>query len=285
MDKLFSFYAHHPFQKLFRRLFGAVLLAAYANGADAQARVGTGENDPRIALEILSGWRSESGSHVAALKLHMAPEWVTYWRVPGDAGIPPRLSLSGSRNIKSVAFSWPRPTAETKNGLTSFVYYDQVVVPLTLTLNDPTKPARLKGKIEVGVCAEICIPVQLKFNTELPPRNRSAHLEITNAQALAAKPSSARATCKFTPSSTGMGVRIALPLAKLTGREFGIIEHSDQSLWVAPATLERKGNTLWVTTEISQQGAVPSGMQRSDLRITALGDREMVEFTGCTPPR
>jgi DsbC/DsbD-like thiol-disulfide interchange protein len=285
MDKIFSSPPLRPLQKLFCTLLGAALIAVGATSAQAETRVGTGENDPHIALEILSGWRSAEGDHMAALKLHLAPEWVTYWRVPGDAGIPPRFSLSGSRNIQSAAFSWPRPTAEVKNGLTSFVYYNEVVVPLTLTLKDPTKPALLKGKIEVGVCAEICIPVQLKFDAQLPNTVQQADPEITRAQGLAARPASTRATCQFTPRATGMGLRIGLPLAKLKGREFGVVEHSDQSLWVAPATTVREGNMLWLTTEISQGSAIPSGLQRGDLRITALGDNAMVEFAGCAPPR
>ncbi|MCX8508161.1 MAG: protein-disulfide reductase DsbD family protein, partial [Rhodobacteraceae bacterium] len=56
--------------------------------------------DNLLKAEILPGWRTESGSQMAALRLTMAPGWKTYWRAPGDAGIPPRFDWTGSANLK-----------------------------------------------------------------------------------------------------------------------------------------------------------------------------------------
>lgn len=238
-----------------------------------------------ISLEVLQGWRDTDGTHKAGIKLSMDPGWVTYWRVPGEAGIPPRFSFTGSQNIESAAFSWPRPLVETKYGLKSFVYRDEVVIPVSLTLNDPNGNAHLKGKLEVGVCDDICIPVQFSFDVELPPQTTSSAAQIKASLRTKATTGTASAVCDFSPAKDGMDVEIKVKSAKLGGREHAVVEHRDQSLWISPATLHRSGNTLNIQTEISENDQIPTGLQRGDLRITLVGENEMVEFNGCTSTR
>lgn len=235
-----------------------------------------------ITLEILSGWRGDDGTHTAGVKLSMDPGWVTYWRVPGEAGIPPRFSFSGSHNIEAAEFSWPRPLVETKYDMKSYVYRNEVVIPLSLKLNDPTETAHLKGDLEVGVCDDICIPVHFSFDAKLPPQTTASSEQIKASLASIARTSPLDATCAFTPKPDGMGIEISATSGSLGGSEHAIVEHRDQSLWVTPAQLNRTGNTLKILTEISDGNQIPSGLQRSDLRITLVGEREMVEFIGCT---
>ena len=63
----------------------------------------------QAAVGTLDGWRQPDGSRLAAVEIRLAPGWHTYWRVPGDAGIPPSFDWSGSSNLASVAYEWPRP--------------------------------------------------------------------------------------------------------------------------------------------------------------------------------
>ena len=58
---------------------------------------------------ILTGWRDANGTHYAALEIMLAPGWKTYWRTPGDAGIPPQFNWSGSENLSAVGVSYPVP--------------------------------------------------------------------------------------------------------------------------------------------------------------------------------
>lgn len=235
-----------------------------------------------ITLEILPGWRDSDGTHKAGFKLSMDPGWVTYWRVPGEAGIPPRFSFSGSENVETAEFSWPRPLVETKYDMKSFVYRDEVVIPLSLRLNDPAGVAHLKGDLEVGVCDDICIPVQFSFDVKLPAQTTASSAQIKASLNAVAGKSSSAATCAFTPKPDGMGIEIRAKSGTLGGAEHAVVEHRDQSLWVSPAKLNRDGNTLRIMTEISDNNQIPSGLQRNDLRITLVGEKEMVEFNGCT---
>ena len=58
--------------------------------------------------------------------------WKTYWRMPGDAGIPPQFDWSGSQNVKSVEVLWPAPQRFIDSGGETVGYKDRVVFPLRI---------------------------------------------------------------------------------------------------------------------------------------------------------
>jgi len=60
--------------------------------------------DDILQAELRPGWRTEDGIHMAALQLDMAPGWKTYWRQPGDSGIPPRFDFSQSVGVQPSRF-------------------------------------------------------------------------------------------------------------------------------------------------------------------------------------
>ena len=62
-----------------------------------------------VQAEVLPGWRTPSGTWMAALHLTLSPGWKTYWRVPGEAGIPPLFDIAASTNIAALAVHWPTP--------------------------------------------------------------------------------------------------------------------------------------------------------------------------------
>ena len=79
--------------------------------------------------DVVTGWR-DGATHVAGLTIRMAPGWHTYWRAPGDAGIPPDFNWSGSANVRDVRVHFPVPEVFEDNGLRSIGYMDQVTFPL-----------------------------------------------------------------------------------------------------------------------------------------------------------
>jgi DsbC/DsbD-like thiol-disulfide interchange protein len=87
--------------------------------------------------------------------------WKTYWRYPGDAGIPPRFDWSGSENLANVEVLYPAPKRITDgSGQTSIGYDDLVIFPIRIRANDPAKPVVLKLKLDFGICEKLCIPVK-----------------------------------------------------------------------------------------------------------------------------
>ena len=70
-------------------------------------------------VDIIPGWRQDDGAHMAALRIKLDEGWKTYWRAPGEAGIPPSIDWSGSVNLGDVGFHWPVPEVIVSNGVTT----------------------------------------------------------------------------------------------------------------------------------------------------------------------
>jgi len=96
-----------------------------------------------------------------ALDFNLKPGWKIYWRQPGDSGMPPNLDYNNSNNLKSLNFKWPFPKKEYEaaNLLTN-IYKDNVIIPIAITVKDPTKPLNLQTVLNFQVCKDICIPFQ-----------------------------------------------------------------------------------------------------------------------------
>ena len=77
------------------------------------------------------------------LHLQLGKDWKTYWRSPGEIGIPPSIDWTGSENVANVDFLWPAPERFTAFGIENFGYHNEVVFPLWIRLSDPGEPVRL----------------------------------------------------------------------------------------------------------------------------------------------
>ena len=123
------------------------------------------QRDGHSAVRLLAG--SRSGAVLLggiALKLQLG--WKTYWRTPGDSGVPPRFDFSKSENIEAVTVLWPAPTKfDDGAGGHSLGYHNQIVLPLRIVAKNADKPVTLRADINYAVCEKLCIPVEA--NAEL----------------------------------------------------------------------------------------------------------------------
>ena len=143
-----------------------MLLIALTAPAAAEGPEATFEHS---RLRLFDGGR-EGATHLAGLGIQMADGWKTYWRMPGDAGIPPSFAFTGSENVAAVQVLYPRPTrySSPETG-DSIGYSGQVIFPLKVRLKDPTAAAVLRVKVTYGLCRDVCIPVEATLRRELPP--------------------------------------------------------------------------------------------------------------------
>ena len=123
--------------------------------------------DEVLAAELLPGWQMENGHHMAGLRLQLAPSWKTYWRAPGEAGIPPLFNWSGSENVRSIRIHWPSPSVFHTNGMQTIGYHDAVVLPLEVTPRDSSLPVVLRAQVDLGVCKDICMPATIVVEAAL----------------------------------------------------------------------------------------------------------------------
>jgi DsbC/DsbD-like thiol-disulfide interchange protein len=133
----------------------AVPHAASANAADASIWDG----DARSAMRVVAGSASGDRSVLrAGVELRLGTGWKTYWRYPGDSGVPPRFDFSKSTNIKSVAVRWPAPHRFTDENGASIGYKGGVLLPLEIVPADPNQPVMLRLRVEYAICEKLCIP-------------------------------------------------------------------------------------------------------------------------------
>ncbi|MEM9756984.1 MAG: protein-disulfide reductase DsbD domain-containing protein, partial [Pseudomonadota bacterium] len=228
---------------------------------------------------LIEGWRRDDGTHMAAVEIRMAPGWKTYWRAPGDGGIPPRLALDAG----TVRIHWPRPEVFYTGSMRSIGYVEDVLLPIEIEV--PAGAQTVAGRLEIGVCLDICLPVELALTATLPDGGRPDPRIVA---ALADRPLSAAeagvgaATCRVRPISDGMQVEARLPIPQTDGGAEVVVELPDPSIWISDPATARDGGALIATADIVPADAGPFALDRSDLRFTVLYGGMAVEIEGCS---
>lgn len=258
-----------------------LLAACFATPALAQGMT----QDDVLQGQFRTGWQTPSGSHLTALHLELAQGWKTYWRAPGDAGIPPSFDWSGSSNLKSVQFHWPSPEVFHVNGMQTVGYHHQLVLPIEVEALDPARPIGLHATVDLGVCKDICMPASITLSAELVPVGR--HDQMI-AAALKARPATGREaglrsiTCDVEPIADGLRVTARMALPAQGREEVVVFEPGLPGIWVSDALVERDGGALTATVEMVPPSGEPFALMRNELMITVLGQSgRAVEIMGC----
>lgn len=127
------------------------------------------QRDGHSAVRLLAGSRS-GPVLLGGIAFQLEPGWKTYWRTPGDSGVPPRFDFSKSENIEAVTVLWPAPTQfDDGAGGHSLGYHGQIVLPLRIVAKNADKPVTLRAEVSYAICEKLCIPVEasaeLAFNS------------------------------------------------------------------------------------------------------------------------
>ena len=133
-----------------------LLLAGPAPGADRSDWAPAMHSQMRVIAAGDTG--TLAGRMLAGVEIRLDEGWKTYWRYPGDSGIPPRFDWSASANIADVEILYPAPVRFEDSGGQSIGYKTEVIFPLLITPADPSQPVELDLTIDYAVCADICIP-------------------------------------------------------------------------------------------------------------------------------
>lgn len=98
--------------------------------------------------------------------------WKTYWRSPGEAGLPPRWSWATHQNISRIEVNWPLPEKMNIFDMDTYIYHDEVILPIELSVIDEGKPVSLSLDLEYMICEEICIPLEGQYELTIPSLDR-----------------------------------------------------------------------------------------------------------------
>jgi DsbC/DsbD-like thiol-disulfide interchange protein len=158
--------------------FGLALAPARGEPAHdpAAASPWTELHASRVRL-VASHAGAPGGARLAGIQLEMDDGWKTYWRMPGDAGVPPQFDWSGSTNAADIKVRYPAPTRMREAEGQVIGYKHAVLFPAEVTPKDPTKPVGLRLALELGVCREICVPAVATLDLALQPALKGARAD------------------------------------------------------------------------------------------------------------
>lgn len=213
----------------------------------------------RVRL-VTAGAADASGVLQGALEIDLKPGWKTYWRDPGDAGVPPQIDVSKSLNVASAELRFPVPE-RFEDGYSKWAGYKHpVAFPVTFTLKSPGEPAMIEADVFLGICETICIPVQGKFTLDPASDPDNADDQAIVAAAVEALPGPAQPGFGVTglPSDRKLLlVETALP-SGAEPAEFFIA--ADQGyMFGTPQRADRDGKVIFAVPILGRPTEKPSG--------------------------
>ncbi|MGY3436505.1 MULTISPECIES: protein-disulfide reductase DsbD family protein [unclassified Marinovum] len=114
------------------------------------------------------GVAPEAGTLSAGLVLTLEDGWKTYWRSPGEVGLPPELDWSEAENVAKTELLFPAPTRFTAFDIENFGYGKAVTFPIQITLAEPGAATTLRTEVRLLVCKDVCIPEDFTLTLPLP---------------------------------------------------------------------------------------------------------------------
>ncbi|ODT14353.1 MAG: hypothetical protein ABS57_16040 [Mesorhizobium sp. SCN 65-12] len=146
-------------------MLGAALGAANCLPAAASSSNWYDSEGGKVRL-VTSGKADENGHLQGLLQIVLKPGWKTYWRDPGDSGVPPQLDVSPSTNVTAADLSFPAPQRHDDGYGKWAGYSHSVSFPVTFTLAAPGQPTAIQADVFLGICETICIPVQTRLTVD-----------------------------------------------------------------------------------------------------------------------
>jgi len=265
-------------------IFGLPVMGA-AQAADASRWV----NDLHSGMRLIAAASTTIDDQPvlrAGVEIALAPGWHTYWRYPGDAGVPPQFDFTGSGNVKSVTVLWPSPHRFNEGKLSTIGYVDHLVLPLRIAPREQGKPVTLRLKLDYAVCEKICVPVEAR--AELTVTGKATALEDTLAAAEARVPrpvkigaSEAFAIRAVRRQAGGKLPRVLVDVAIPAGVKVELYAEGPTPDWALPLPRPVTGAPKGLQRFAFDLDGLPPGAkpEGAELKVTAVSGKTAIEVT------
>jgi len=240
------------------------------------------QRDSHSAVRLVAGSRS-GPVLLGGIAFQLQPGWKTYWRTPGDSGVPPRFDFSKSDNVEAVTVLWPAPTKfDDGAGGHSLGYHDQIVLPLRIVAKSADKPMILRADISYAVCEKICIPVEAKAELAFTSVASTEDTALSAALDTVPKPANVGDPNPITirdvkrDGKAGVIVDIAAP----DMRSINLYVEGPTPDWSLPIPTERDSGTPGIRRFAFELDGVPPGVKPDGaaLKFTLVAPEKAYEF-------
>jgi DsbC/DsbD-like thiol-disulfide interchange protein len=275
-------------------LFGGASRAAAAEGASRW------DGDSRSAARLIAGSSPAGGAAPirAGIEIRLKAGWHTYWRYPGDAGVPPRFDFAESQNVKAVDVLWPAPRRITEEGLIAIGYTSDVILPLVIVPQDRTKPVTLRLKLDYAVCEKLCVPAEARAELVLNdgpasssgssqgPLSQGTSSQGTSSQGMPSQDAALTAAEARVPKKAALGegaalairsirrddgaprARIIVDVATPSGTDVSLLAEGPNPEWALPVPMAIAGAPAGLQRFTFDLDGAPPGVTYQGARIT-----------------
>jgi len=221
---------------------------------------------------ITAGKPDADGRFSGILDILLKPGWKTYWRDPGDAGVPPQIDIAGSTNVISATFDFPAPQHHD-DGYNKWAGYDRsVAFPISFTVGAPTAGSTIEASVFLGICETICIPVQTTFSLDpgLDPDNPDDVAAVTAA--LQSLPQPAGPEFGVSPVSSAAGTLLVETKAPGVIATAELFVAADAGyVFAQPKRVEKEGKLFFSVEIVDRPAAIPTGPGLHYTLVTSAG--------------
>jgi DsbC/DsbD-like thiol-disulfide interchange protein len=270
-------------------MIAAVAIACAGGAPVARAQDASAwESEQHAAARLIAGAAVQAATVKwlrAGLEIRLDPGWKTYWRYPGDSGVPPTFDFSGSQNVKAVTTLWPAPELfDDDAGGQSIGYRGDVVLPLHILPKNADEPASLRVKLGYAVCGNLCLPAQANLDLTISGQGGAEEGALAKAEARVPRrvplgASGDLAVRSIHREAGGEHARVAVEVAAPAGVPIELYVEGPTAEWALPLPrLEQSppGSTRRFTFELDglPPGASADGAK---LTVTAVSPTDAIE--------
>jgi thiol:disulfide interchange protein DsbD len=174
-----------PLTPVLRKLLFIFLALALCGGTHAQLAT------PGSPTVITDQARTELLAHApegvspgqpvwVGLQIQHKEHWHTYWKNPGDAGLPTVLEWTLPPGVSAGEIAWPVPKKISVGPLVNYGYEGTLLLAVPLTITPDFKPPLLGQDLTVKlraswlICKTECIPEEGEYTLRIPLRSSTA---------------------------------------------------------------------------------------------------------------
>jgi DsbC/DsbD-like thiol-disulfide interchange protein len=268
--------------------FGALLVlgAGIASPAPA-ADASPWDGGMRSAVRLIAGTpTNDAGKKVlrGGIEIRLDPGWKTYWRYPGDSGVPPRFSFIRSENVESVRLLWPAPKRFGGPGDTSIGYTGDVIFPLRVLPRDPARPVLLRLDVDYAICENLCIPADGKAELLLGEEPSAYEDALRQSEERVPKPfaigqGEALAIAAVTREAHGEKRRVLVDVRAPDAARLDLFAEGPTPDWALPIPQAVPGAPAGLQRFAFELNGVPPGAMEegATLRLTAIAEDRAIE--------
>ncbi len=251
------------------------------------------QRDEAVDIRLITGTdgTGDEKSFPVGLDLNLHDGWHTYWRTPGDAGLPPQLDWMASQNeagnVQDAVLQYPAPHRYTAYGLETIGYENHVILPILITPRAVGQAVTLKPDINLVVCSSVCVPKHYVFSLTIPsgPATKSAEADdLSRFQQKIPKPDlqSGLSITKTGFDGKALTVEISATQPLVTPDLF--IESNGNLSFSAPKTMIAS-DRLHATLSLQALDTLPDGKTLAGMPLTVtLVDNDRALETAITVP-